>query len=225
VSIAKTITQKDKTADIAIIGLDSTKPLIPILFPSARDNGESVSLGRVLSAENLDQETIIANVQICDKIGVIAYNSGENHNSYAFPIDSRIDDFITQMRHLVNYTIIDCNSNLVEDKMTAKSLIAADEVIYLLSCDINGQNFYHSQEPILLSEQYGYENYRRFLTLTGKFAEDIDGMRDAISNIEGVIPYSGKLTAQLNNGEFLKPLTDSWYNSAIKKIAKSIMEV
>jgi hypothetical protein len=222
VGIAKAITQKDRNADIAVIGLDSTKPLIPILFPG---NSNDVSLGKILSAENLDQESIIANVQISDKIGVIGYNCGENYNSYATPIDTRIDDFFTQMRHLVNYTIIDCTSDIVADKLTAKSLIAADDVVFLLSCDVNGLNFYHSQEPILLNEQYGYRHYWRFLSQNGRFAEDVDTMRNAVQNVEGVIPYSDKLTAQLNNGELLKPLSDGHYNSVIAKIAKSIMEV
>jgi len=178
----------------------------------------------VLSAENLDQETIIANVQIADKIGVIAYNSGENRNSYAVPVDTRIDDFITQMRHLVNYTIIDCNSNVAEDKLTAKSLIAADDVIYLLSCDINGEVFCHSQEPILLSEQYGYTNYKRFLTISGGFSEDSDTMKNSIADIRGIIPYSGKITAQWNNGEAFKPLSDGSYNTVIAGIVNMLME-
>jgi hypothetical protein len=222
VSIAKSISQKDKEADIAIIGLDSTKPLIPILFPNTSNNG--MSLGNVLSAENLDQEMIIANVHIHDRIGVIAYNSGENRNSYALVNETRIDDFITQMRHLVNYTIIDCTCDVVADKFTAKSLIAADNVIYLLSCDINGETFYQSQEPILLSEQYGYNDYWRFLTLNGKFDEDIDGMKNAIPNIGDVIPYSSKITEQWNKGEALKPLNDSGYNRVISEIAKELME-
>jgi hypothetical protein len=159
-----------------------------------------------------------------DKIGVIGYNSGENHNSYAFPIDARIDDFITQMRHLVNYTIIDCTSDVTANKLTAKTLINADFVIYLISCDINGLSFYYSQEPILRSEQYGYGGYLKYLTVNGRFEEDIDAMKNSIPGIDGVIPCSELITEQWNKGEAFKSLSDEAYNNAIDDIADILTE-
>jgi MinD-like ATPase involved in chromosome partitioning or flagellar assembly len=221
VELAKTISQYDKNADIAVIGLDCTKPLIPLLFPNSKSN---ISLGRILSAESLDQDVILKNVEMNGQIGVIAYNAGENYNSYAFPTDGRIDDFLTQMRHLVNYTIIDCTSDVARDKLTAKTLINADNVLYLISADINGLAFYYSQEPILQSEQYGYNGYLKFLTVSGKFTEDIDAVKNSVLGVNGVIPYSAEISGQWNKGDAFKPLGDGKYNKIIGEIADVLTE-
>ena len=221
VSLAKAIMKKDKNANVVVVGLDASEPLIPILFPHNKDIN---SIGKLLSSEKLDQETILNSVIINDKISILGYNSGENKNSYAFPTESRTDDFLMQMRHLYNYTIIDCTSDVVANKLTAKTLINADNVIYLLSCDVKGLTFFNSQEPILLSEQYGYRHYWRYLTINGRFIPDIETMQNAIPQIRGVIPYSEKLPVQWNNGEGLKPLSDSGYNNVVDEIAAAIME-
>jgi len=221
VELAKAISQSDKDADIAVIGLDSTKPLIPVLFPAAKS---AVSLGKILSAENPDRDAILNNVEMNGQIGVIAYNAGENYNSYAFPVDTRIDDFLTQMRHLVNYTIIDCTSDVVKDKLTAKSLINADNVIYLITADINGLAFYYSQERILQSEQYGYGGYIKYLTVAGRFTEDIDAVKNSVSGVSGVIPYCANITEQWNKGYAFKSVGGNKYGAVIEEIAEAVTE-
>jgi hypothetical protein len=220
-NIAKTISELDSNANVAIVGLDTTKPLIPVLFPKQRLNA---SLGKLLSLEYFDQDSILSQMNMNGRVGVLGYGSGENYNSHAFPVDGRIDDFFMQMRHLVNYTIVDCTSNIASDKLTAKAIINADEVVYLLSCDICGLVFHHSQEPILLSEQYGYSNFKRYLTISGRFSQDTAVMENSITYVKGVIPFSTAVTEQINQGIAFERVSDGKYNRAINAIAQGLME-
>lgn len=220
VNLAKALSKASGGANVAVVGLDHTKPLIPLLFPETK---MSVSFGKLLSAESLDQDAILSQTHMNEYFGVLGYNSGENINSYAFPTDGRIDDFLMQMRHLMNYTIIDCTSD-VTYKLTAKTLINADEVIYLISCDINGLVFYQSQEPILLSEQYGYNRFSRYLTITGKFIQDEATMQNAVTQVNGIIPYSESLSELWNQNKSFVPLSDVKYNKAINDIAVKVTE-
>lgn len=221
VNLAKTIEKRDSGASVAIVGLDHTKPLIPLLFPETKTN---TSLGKLLSCECLDQEAILSQVNMRGNIGVLGYNAGENFQSCAPPTDDRLDDFFMQMRHLVNYTIVDCTSD-VKHKSTAKSLINADYVLYLISCDINGLAFYQSQESILLGEQYGYGSYLRYLTIGGKFIQDEDAMINAVTQVQGIIPYCEIIPELWNQGEAFKSVPDGKYSKALNEIADILTEV
>jgi cellulose biosynthesis protein BcsQ len=217
VNLAKAISKETgSNTKIAVVSLDHTKPLIPLLFPETKAD---TSLGRLLSCECLDQNAILAEMNMQDNIGFLGYNSGENIRCYTYPTADRIDEFFTQMRHLVNYTIIDCGTD-VFTTFTSKALVAADEVLYMLTCDVNGLEFFHSQESILLSEHYGYNNYLRFLTITGRFVHDEEAMKNAVRDVETIIPFCEGIPRAWNEGKALSPVTDAEYNDAVKGIAE-----
>jgi MinD-like ATPase involved in chromosome partitioning or flagellar assembly len=218
VNLAKTIAKRGRNLSVAVVGLDSSKPLIPMLFPKSQND---TSLGRLLSCENIDQDKIYKEMNMHDNIGFLGYNAYENVQSYAYPTNEKVDDFLMQMRHLFNYTIIDCTS-VISYRMTTKSLIGADNVLYLISCDIDGLSFCNSQNSILLAEQYGYHNYLKCLTVSGKFAHDEAAMINAIGGISRVIPCSDSVAEMWNQGRALSADLSDYggdYNRVISAIA------
>jgi hypothetical protein len=221
VNLAKAIAKRDSRAKIAVVGVDSTKPLIPILFP---DSGQETSLGRLLSCEKIDENAILEQMNMHDKIGYLGYSSGENLMSHAFPTNEIVDEFLMQMRHFFNYTIIDCTS-INSYRLTTKSLIGADSVLYLISCDVDGLAFFNSQESILLSEQYGYNDYLRCVTINGRFSHDVEAMKNALVRVDGVIPYCEKIPQMWNEGKALNAVPDSDYSRTLVAIADDVMGV
>jgi hypothetical protein len=222
VGLVKAIAALDGSAEVVLVGLDGTKPLIPLLFPTEKKKS-TASLGRMLSMEYFDRDSILQNVVMSGNIGVIGYNTGENYNSYATPLDGRMDDFFMQMRHLVNYTVIDCTSDVISNKMTAKALINAEDVVHLISCDINGLVFALSQEAILQNDQYGYNRFTRLLSITDRIITDISAMENALSPVAGYIPYSSKAARAFNDGQAFENFHDSAYNRTIKELALSLI--
>jgi cellulose biosynthesis protein BcsQ len=203
------------------VSFDHTKPLVPILFPDVKTEA---SIGRLLSCENIDSEVIFKNMTDHERVGYLGYGKCENIQSYAYPTGEKVDDFLMQMRHLFNYTIIDCTAD-ISFRMTAKSLIAADNVLHLITCDVNGLSFFKSQESILLAEQYKYNNYLRFLTINGKFVHDKSAMESALVWVDGVIPYCENIPEMWNQGKALCINSDGNYGGMISAIADEIMEV
>ncbi|MCL1831746.1 MAG: AAA family ATPase [Oscillospiraceae bacterium] len=220
VNLAKAIVKADSKAKVAVIGIDHTKPLIPLLSAEA---STEISLGRILSCEKINETAIYKQTHLHNGIAYVGYNSDENLLTYAFPTGEKFDEFLMQMRHIFNYTIIDCSCD-VSYRMTSKSLIGADEVLYLISCDNDGLAFYKSQEPILISEQYGYNSYIRCLTVTGKFAHDVTTMENAISRVDAVIPYCEKVPQMWNEDRALEAVPKSDYSKMLDAIADDLMK-
>lgn len=222
ISLARTIAEKDKSANIIIVGLDATKPLMPIIAPF--ESKFTGSIGKVLSVVDFNESVIYKNIYMAtDRIGVLSYNVRENANTYALVSQDRIDDLYVQLRRLANYILIDCTSDVSKDVMTAKAIINAEQKIELLTCDLNGLVFDGSQEPILQSEQYGLRNAIRLLSLDSRFKQDEAAMTNALGRISGKIPYSAKAAEYLNQGTLLaKGTDDSNYNRPIKSIAELI---
>lgn len=148
-SLARCIASKG--SNVVIVGTSTIKPLLPIAVPF--ESKFSGSLGKALSAVDFDRDVILKNIFMAtDKIGILSYNIRENSNSYAVVSPDRMDDLFIQLRQQMGAQIIvDCTSDIVNSKLTAKALINATHVVELLTCDTNGLVFDGSQEPILQS--------------------------------------------------------------------------
>ncbi len=224
ISLARAISTKDKSANVIIVGADSTKPLLPIIAPF--ETQFKGSIGKTLSVVDFSEDAIFKNIFMAtDRIGVLSYNIRENANTYALVSQNRIDDMYVQLRRLANYIIIDCTSDVSHDVLTAKAIINAEEKIELLTCDLNGLVFDGSQEPILQSEQYSLHNVIRLLSLDSRIKQDEAAMTNALGRISGKIPYSAKAAEYLNQGVLLSNgVDDSAYNRAINAIATLLMK-
>lgn len=224
VSLARVMAAKDSKSNIIIVGADATKPLLPIIAP--HESRFSGSIGKTLSVVDFDQDAVLKNLYMAtDRIGVLSYNIRENSNSYAIASQNRIDDLYMQLRHLADYTIVDCTSDVSQNKLTAKAIINADHTIELLTCDINGLVFDGSQEPILQSEQYAFRDFIRLLALDERFKQDEAAMTNALGRISGRIPYCTKAAEYLNQGTLLtKGVDNHSYITPIKSVADLLMK-
>lgn len=189
-SLARCIASKGN--NVVIVGTSTIKPLLPIAVPFESKFGGS--LGKALSAVDFDRDVILKNIFMAtDKIGILSYNIRENSNSYAVVSPDRMDDLFIQLRQQMGAQIIvDCTSDIVNSKLTAKAVINATHVVELLTCDTNGLVFDGSQEPILQSEQYNYRDFIRLMSLNSTIKQDEAAMKNALGRISGTIPYCPK---------------------------------
>ncbi len=218
-ALAHYISAAKSGANVVLVSVDSTKPLLPIIAPNERKF--SGSLGKALSVVDFNRDIILKNMYMAGQIGVLAYNVRENANTYAIASQERIDDLYMQLRHLADYTIVDCTSDVAANRLTAKGIINADTTVELFTCDLNGLVFDGSQEPILQSEQYGYRDFIRMISIGDSFRQDEAAMQNALGRITGKIPYSKKAAEYFNQGVILSNgVDDRSYASAIKSLAK-----
>ncbi len=164
-SLARCIASKG--SNVVIVGTSTIKPLLPIAVPF--ESKFSGSLGKALSAVDFDRDVILKNIFMAtDKIGILSYNIRENSNSYAVVSPDRMDDLFIQLRQQMGAQIIvDCTSDIVNSKLTAKAVINATHVVELLTCDTNGLVFDGSQEPMSI---YNIALYAALAAVCGLFA-------------------------------------------------------
>lgn len=222
-AIAHNISRIEPKADIIVVGTDTTKPLIPIVAP--HESKFDGSLGKCLSNVSFEETDLRRNLlPITDKIMVLGYNIRENENSFPPPDDTRLAQIFSYLRSSADYVIIDCMSTVITSKMTAWSIMSATKTVELFTADINGLVFDGSQEPVLQSEQYQYKHFIRALALGNSFKQDVAAMRNALGRISGEIPFSTHAAEAFNQAAILRNgVSDSAYNHAINKLAKSLI--
>ena len=223
-ALAHQISKTNGNANVVVVGIDTTKPLLPMAAP--HEKKFTGSLGKCLSAVSFEQDVLFRNIcMLTNRVGVLSYNIRENANTYALVSPDRIDDVYTTLRHSCDFTIIDCTSDVVASKLASKAIIHSDRTLELLTCDVGGLVFDGSQEPVLQSEQYQYKDFIRLLALDKRFKQDEAAMTAAMGRISGSIPYSTKAAEYFNQGRILLDGTDdSIYNHAIKSLAKLLTE-
>ena len=205
--------------EVMLIGLDSTKPILPTLYP--KDSMPNISLGKVLSSEVLEQESLLENIQLSnDRIAVLGYNMHENSNSYASATEERYDDFFLQARHIVDFCVVDCTSDIRHNKGTAKAIANADLTIELLSAGVNGFIFDTSQSSLLLNQDYKYNDFFRFISVTDNFNYDIEALKNSHGRIAGVIDCNVEVNSLLQHGELLSKLSNKLIDDILPIIAK-----
>lgn len=220
-ALARYIVGADPKADVVVVGADSTKPIIPLVAP--QDKRFKGSIGNVLSAVSFEEDDLHKNLLMVDnRIGVLGYNIRENANTYPIVSNDRIEDMYTLLRYNANYTIVDCTSDIIHDKLTSQAIIKADHTIELLTCDINGVIFNGSQEAVLQSEQYRYRSFLRLLSLDNRFRQDEAAVKAAIGAISGTIPYSTNVAEAYNQAALLH---DGVSDRVYKRLLQSVYEL
>lgn len=219
INLAAEIAAENKSLKVILVSLDSTKPIMSVIFPNDDD---CPSLGNLMaSPDDMSDELLLSNLKVnSDNVCVLGYAKEENINTYAKPVPDRIDDMFMYLRNLADVTIIDCTSDIASSLYTAKAIIAADKVVNLISADIFGAAFYTSQKPMLLGTQYGFfEKFIPCLTSgeaiindTGRFEQLMEG------KVCTVVPYSKKAVEIINTGAALTPVSDRRYRNALRDI-------
>jgi MinD-like ATPase involved in chromosome partitioning or flagellar assembly len=217
--LVKALAAAEPHENVVLVGLDNTKPLIPVLFPGNADFA-GLSLGKVLSEAKVTPEVILKNsAGVGSNVCVLGYNVDENARSFVKPTDSVLRGLWFTLRNMAKYVVVDGTDNIVAQSRTASALIASDEVLYLLGADINGIQFYRSQKPLLLTEAYKYSGFTRTLSVSEKFVADIEAVKNVIGKIEYVLPYSKQLPVMLNEGRAFEENPDRAYNAVVKQLA------
>ena len=207
-------------ASIAYVSVDNLQPALPLIFP--RIDSEN-SLGKLMSrVDDIDADAILSTGEIArNNLAVYGYNKGENVNSYAKTVDSRIDDLYMYMRSIFDITVIDCTKDVMGSKYTEKAIINSDVTVNLISCDIYGLTFFDSQQPILKHAQYRYDSFINCLTLGNAFEQDTMEMAD-FTGAKHIIPYSKKVVEAINQGLAFDKVPDKNYRNVLYKIIKEI---
>lgn len=205
---------------------DMTAPPLPFICPSS-DLDSEYSLGNILAAPIVTEDLVKQNAILHKKneyLTVFGMLKGENVFSYAQHTEVQAREFISQLKQLADYVIIDCTSHITGDTLTAVSLIESDAVLRLVSCDLKAISYLSSQMPLLQDGIWNADKQYKAVSNIGAFQAK-DNVEQIVGGVHYKIPHSDEVEQQFLNGNLLGGLNQknsAGFRKTISKIAKEV---
>ena len=209
-------------AKILIINADSSTPMLPIWMPE-RILKTDASIRNVLTGLEINTVLMAERVTILKEypfIGVMGYVAGENPFSYPELKYEKIKLFIAEAAKLVDYIILDCNSNML-NFFTPIAIETADLVIRIITPDLQGLNYLRAHRPLLTDEKFHYDSHFTFAGLARPFYAD-----HLIGGFDGLLPYAKEIERCGTGGQMFKALAycNQRYINSLKLIRKNLTQ-
>ena len=152
---------------------------------------------------------------------------GENEYSYAPYEAEQALEFLTGLRELSSYIIIDCSSYISNDILSAVSLMEADAVLQIVNCDLKSISYLASQLPLLQEPKWRIERHLKTINNI-KGQEAINHMEQVLGSVSFQIPHSREVETQYLEGDMLAELglkESRAFRKEIEKISKEVFGV
>lgn len=111
-------------------------------------------------------------------------------------------EFLTGLRELSSYIIIDCSSYISNDILSAVSLMEADAVLQIVNCDLKSISYLASQLPLLQEPKWRIERHLKTINNI-KGQEAINHMEQVLGKVSFQIPSASEVTEQGDGWEFV----------------------
>ena len=224
-NLAKTLTANRQKA--IIISADPCTPMLPVWMPD-RHLTHQTSIGKVLTSLEINTAIIAEHVVLLKDypfIGVMGFASGENPLSYPDFKYDKIQLFLTEASKLVDYLILDCNSNLM-NIFTPAAIESADLIIRILTPDFRGLQYLKAHKPLLTDSKFHYEKHLTFAGLARPF-HPIDEMGHQIGGFDGLLPYTKEMERMGTSGQFFRSFAfcNTRYMDALKLVRHHILDM
>lgn len=154
-----------KSKNVVLIHCDHVVPVLSTTMPFV-DAGNK-SLGDLLSSPSITQESILEKMILVEKekhISVLSYLHGENERTYAKYSKERVIDLLILLKHLSDYVIIDCSSDVKHDILSRASLEMSDQVIRLITPDLKSLSFFDSTLPLIAERKFNLQNHIKVIS-------------------------------------------------------------
>ena len=224
VKLARYIASQKK--NVILVLADMSAPPLPYVCPASDLECEN-SLGNILGAAHADGNLIRQNAILHKKneyLTMLAMLKGENAFSYAPYTETQARALISELRHMADYIIIDCTSNITNDALSAVSLIESDAVLRLVSCDLKSISYLNSQLPLLLDNKFNANKQYKAVSNVSSFQAD-ENIEQTVGGVSFKIPHSDEVYRQFLSGNLFAGLSEKDsrdFRKAVSKIANEV---
>jgi cellulose biosynthesis protein BcsQ len=224
--LAKELSKQKK--NVIVVMCDLGSPTLMTVLPN-QDIGDK-TLGNILAAPQITQGTILSQcitLRKSEYLTFLGYKQKDNIFSYAEYDRERAVDFFILLRHLADYIIVDCTSNIESDILSATALEMADIVLRHITCDLKSISFYESHLPLISDRRFKANDHIKILSNI----KDYEAKSAVVQRFRGVkyqLPYSQELKEQFLSGSLLDTLVSKksrQYNNTIFQITEAIIAI
>ena len=211
--------------NVIIIALDSSCPVVPYLLPS--DVVHDVSIGELLTKMQISQTDILkALVTVPDNpyISLLSYKLGESISSYPKIVATKVIEFLSNIRGLADYIIIDCSSMIEADVATIIALSFAEKVLKLGTSDLKGISYFYTADRLLADSKFKKD--KNIIAISNlKDWQEWENVAPQYGGATFTIPYCKELERQFSEltlFEKLKEEQSTSYSLEISEMARQI---
>ena len=219
--LAQEIYFSKKGTSVIFLSPDLETPALGYIFPNYKGT-DLYSMGVALDKTDIYREDILrqfVTVKETEDLVYLGYKLGENKYSYPELTEDKVLDFISELREMADYVIVDCTVN--ENDLISR--------IAKRDCDKAVQIF----NPNVQSVVYYISCVNQFLSVTDKrikvlniMDNDIylpgDEIKKCFGEMDCTVGYSRPLKQQMITGTLYTKIADPKYRAAVKKIAKAV---
>lgn len=201
----------DTQKNVVLIFPDDQASPISYLFPSLEKEGGS--LGNIVATAGFNQEAIkktLVNHRKNKYLAFLGYRDGESRLKYPEMVESQVMDLFIALGHLFDYCIVDCQSNVMYDRITQYAL-RYGEVVTLGGGDLKSIAFFKS----ISSQIQDYPGIRQAISAVNNPWDFETWKMMAEKYNEKVtffFPYSADLQMAYLEGTSIEPLENNRRN-------------
>jgi MinD superfamily P-loop ATPase len=223
----------DHKKNVVLVLCDMTAPMLPCICSSSSlecqkdSNRPFGSLGSILSATHVTDQIVKNNIITHKKMAyltMIGMLKGENEYTYASYSRVQAEEFISSLRKIAPYVIIDCSSYIANDILSAVSIMECDSLLRLSNCDLKSISYLSSQLKLLYSDQWNSSKQYKVLSNV-KPNHGVEHMAGALGSIDFKLPYSEEVEEQYLSGNLLADMNlknSKEFRKEIEKIAEEV---
>jgi len=217
-----------KKRNVIIIFSDLFCPVLSTVMPSV--DIKSRTLGSLLSKPHIKQIDIMQTAIAYPKhehIAIIGYKNGDNIFTYSEFLAERVAQFLSELRQVTDYVIIDCSSVLTEDGFTTIALQQSDKVLRLGNADLKSFSYFTSHLPLISRAKFKADSHIKVLSNMKAGQEDA-AFRSVYGDVAYTLPHVKEIEPQFYSAGLLDALSGKdgrKYNAEIKKMAREVFEL
>ena len=214
--------------NVAVIFADLFCPVLSAVVPWV--DIKNRTLGSLLSKPHIRQPDIMQAAIPCPnhgRVALIGYKNGDNIFTYSEYLAERVDQFISELRGIADFAIIDCSSVLTEDGFSTIALQKADRVLRLHGADLKSFSYFTSHLPLISRAKFKLGGHVNVLSNV-KPGQEEGAFRSAYGGAAYTLPHVKALEQQSYSAGLLDPLCGrdaKKYNAEIKKMARAVFEL
>lgn len=202
-----------KRKDTLIIAADGTTPSLPVLLPTVKELNANDSIGPLLRAEHLTEQSFKGKIlrhPKSDHIFIMGMARGEvGALTYGAPRKESVRGLISRLQQMpFHYILVDCSSNPLVDPVTLAAMEWADKGYCVVTPDVKGYEFYRAQGGWLdNSDSFPMERF----SLVANMVHPITAVGEAqalFGGFEELLPFSLGINGHFTAGELLSGCSD-----------------
>ncbi|NCB42263.1 MAG: ParA family protein [Clostridia bacterium] len=224
VKLAKHIADQKK--NVVLVLCDMVAPMLPCILHASELECER-SLGTILGSTHVTETILKSNLMTLKKnrfLTVLGMVKGENEYTYPPYTETQAKELLGELRRLAPFVVVDCGSHIAADILSAVTLIEADSVLRLASCELKSVSYFSSQLQLLMDHRWEADRQYKIASNV-KAHEAGDQLAAALGNTVFQLPHSEELESQYLAGNLLEDLVLKDSREFRKELARISKEV